>query len=134
MKSSTLALLIGAVVVAVNALEKNMHVLDSVTDFTSMDQQANDRLISKHKAVVSRLDSLVCTMRAAELSGERSVYLDPMQLHSINRAVLDQVAELDKAMAYFCQMGESEMVVRSFQNKIEALHMAVFEANSWAGR
>jgi hypothetical protein len=34
-------------------------------------------------------------------------------------------------MAYFCQMGEAEMVVRSFQIKIEALHMAVFEANSW---
>lgn len=134
MKTSTLALLIGAVVVAVNGLEKNMHVLDSVTDFSSVDQDANDRLVSKHKAVISRLDSLVCTMRAAQLSGEHSVHLDPMELHSVNRAVLDQIAELDKSMAYFCQMGESEMVVRSFQNKIQALHMAVFEANSWAGR
>lgn len=113
MKNSTLTLLIGAVVVAVNALEKNMHVLDSVTDFNSGDEEANNRLISKHKAVVSRLDSLVCNMRAAELSGENSVFLNPMELHSVNRAALDQIAELDKSMAYFCQMGESEMVVRS---------------------
>lgn len=134
MKNSTLTLLIGAVVVAVNALEKNMHVLDSVTDFNSGDEEANNRLISKHKAVVSRLDSLVCNMRAAELSGENSVFLNPMELHSVNRAALDQIAELDKSMAYFCQMGESEMVVRSFQKKIEALHMAVFEANSWGRR
>lgn len=134
MKNSTLTLLIGAVVVAVNALEKNMHVLDSVTDFNSGDEEANNRLISKHKAVVSRLDSLVCNMRAAELSGKNSVFLNPMELHSVNRAALDQIAELDKSMAYFCQMGESEMVVRSFQKKIEALHMAVFEANSWGRR
>lgn len=133
MKTSTLVLLTNALIAAVNGLEKNMHVLDSVTDFSSVDQEANERLLSKHKKTVSRLDSLVCTMRAAQLSGERSVRLDPMQLHSVNRAVLEQIAELDKAMAYFCQMGESEMVVRSFQKQIEALHMAVFEANSWIG-
>lgn len=133
MKTSTLVLLTNALIAAVNGLEKNMHVLDSVTEFDSVDEEANQRLLAKHKMTVSRLDSLVCTMRAAELSGERSVRLDPMQMHSVNRAVLEQIAELDKAMAYFCQMGESEMVVRSFQKQIEALHMAVFEANSWVG-
>lgn len=134
MKTSALVLLTNALIAAVNGLEKNMHVLDSVTDFNSMDQEANERLVSKHQETVSRLDSLVSTMRAAELSGERSVRLDRFQLHSVNRAVLEQVAELDKSMAYFCQMGEAEMVVRSFQIKIEALHMAVFEANSWVVR
>lgn len=134
MKTSTLVLLTNALIAAVNGLEKNMHVLDSVTEFDSVDEEANQRLLAKHKMTVIRLDSLVCTMRSAELSGERSVRLDPMQMHSVNRAVLEQIAELDKSMAYFCQMGESEMVVRSFQKKIEALHMAVFEANSWVGR
>lgn len=134
MKTSTLALLIGAVTAAVHGLEKNMHVLDSVTDFATQDQEANENLLAKHKVVVNRLDGLVCDMRSAQLSGERSVRLDPMQMHSVNRAVLEQIAELDKSMAYFCQMGESDMVVRSFQAKIQALHMAVFEANSWVGR
>lgn len=134
MKTSTLTLLIGALSAAVNALDKNMSLLDSVTNFENMDQDANQRLLSKHKVVINRLDGIVCTMRAAELDGQRSVHLDPIQVHSVNRAVLDHIAELDKSMAYFCQMGESEMVVRSFQDKIQALHMAVFEANSWAGR
>lgn len=128
---STLVLLIGAVVGAVQTLEKNMHVLDSVTDFDSLDEQANERLLSKHKMTVSRLDALVSMMRAAEADGASSVRLDPVQIHSINRAVLGKIAELDQSMAYFAQMGESEMVVRSFQKKIEALHYAVFEANSW---
>jgi len=128
---STLILLIGAVVGAVHTLEKNMHVLDSVTDFDSLDEQANQRLLSKHKMTVDRLDALVNMMRAAQADGASSIRLDPMQAHSINRAVLGQIAELDQSMAYFAQMGESEMVVRSFQKKIEALHYAVFEANSW---
>jgi hypothetical protein len=134
MKTSTLTLLVGALVAAVNSLSKNMSLLDSVTNFEGSDQEAHQRLLGKHNVVINRLDGIVCTMRSAELSGEHRVYLDPMQMHSVNRAVLDHIAELEKSMAYFCQMGESEMVVRSFQKKIEALHMAVFEANSWAGR
>lgn len=132
-KPSTLVLLTSVLTSAINGLDKNMHVLDSVTEFDSVDEETNLRLLDKHKMTIHRLDGLVGLMRNAEHSGERSVRLDPMQMHSVNRAVLEKIAELDKAMAYFCQMGESEMVVRSFQKQIEALHMAVFEANSWVG-
>ncbi len=131
MKNHTaLALIIGALTSVVNTLEGHMHLLDSVTDFDS-DKDANERLLSKHKMTVSRLDHLVCTMRAAQLSGETSVQLNHYQLHYVNRAILDQIAELNNSMTYFCQMGDSEMVVRSFQKKIEALNFAAFEANTW---
>lgn len=131
MKASTLSLLIGALVAAVHQLDKNMALLDSVTNFNTADQEANERLANKHKSTIARLDGLVCDMRAADIDGERSVLLDPIQVHSVNRAVADHIAELEKAMAYFCQMKDAEFTVRSFQEKIEALHMAVFQANSW---
>jgi hypothetical protein len=134
MKASTLSILISALVAAVHQLDKNMALLDSVTSFETVDQESNDRLANKHKSVIIRLDGIVCNMRAADLDGERSVRLDPMQLHWVNRAVAEHIAELEKAMAYFCQMKDAEFTVRSFQNKIEDLNMAVFEANSWAGR
>lgn len=134
MKASTLSILIGALVAAVHQLDKNMALLDSVTSFETVDQEANGRLANKHKSTITRLDGLVCDMRAADLDGERSVRLDPMQLHSVNRAVAEHIAELEKAMSYFCQMKEAEFTVRSFQEKIEDLHMAVFQANSWGIR
>jgi len=129
MNQNHIALIVGAVIAAVNNLEKNMHLLDSVTSVEDRAQAMNSHIANEHKGVVARLDVIVSKLRSAQHGSIENLQMDTYQMFSIFKAVNENIGELEKAQSYFCQMGNTEQLVASFQEKIAGLHFAMFEFN-----
>ena len=134
MNQTFLALIVSAVVAAVNNLEKNMHLLDGVTSTVSAAQEMNSHISNEHKGVIARLEVVISKLRSAQNDSVDNLQLNVFELFSVNKAVNEHIVELEKAMAYFSQMGQTEQLIQSFQAKIRDLHFATFALLNLQGR
>jgi hypothetical protein len=130
MNQNSLALIIGAVIAAVNNLDKYKNLLDGVTGLDGNSQEMNTNLAIEHKNVIGRLDAIVTQLRNAQNDPEETISLNVYEMFSVNKAVNENIVEHEKALAYFSQMGFAEQSVASFQEKIRGLSFAMFELTS----